>query len=424
MLAVAALGLLALLVGAPAAMAAAPTASGTTTDPAKAAAGYLARQLVGGDHYVFDFDGKTPDAGLTADGVFGMAAAKASGTALTAATGWLATNAGDYIDAAGAFGGPFPGSYAKLALVAEVTGGDPDAFGGLDLLGELTALECPAAGRADCAPTETGLFKNATKDGGFPNVVTQALAVLALSRSDASADQPDTAAVDFLVGQQCPNGGFPSLIPAAGATCVSDVDGTAFAVQGLVSAGRDGPAGKALNWLQSVRRPDGSFVGNGAPNANSTAVAVQALLAGGRDAAQSVGWLRARQVGCAGLPAQHGAVTYAGTFDKSALRATTQAAAALAGAPLTTLTSAGAAPDAPVLACAAPPSTSPTGSPTAPPTAPPTSPAAAPAGNPAPQPGLAATNGVSGSAVRLLAGLGAGLVVAGVAAILLVRRRA
>jgi Ca2+-binding RTX toxin-like protein len=103
---------------------------------------------------------RTPDARLTADGVFGRAAAKASGAALTAATNWLVANAAGYIDPTGTFGAPFPGSYAGLALVAEVTGRNPHSFGGLDLLSKLRELECRASGRADCAPAERRLFEN------------------------------------------------------------------------------------------------------------------------------------------------------------------------------------------------------------------------------------------------------------------------
>ena len=409
-LAAAALTAPALLLAAPAATA----APATTTEPAPAAAGYLARQLVGGTHYVFDFDGTTPDQGLTADGVFGMSAAKTSGTAIAAAAGWLAANSAGYIDAGNAFGGPFPGSYAKLALVAEVTGADPHAFGGVDLLANLRALECPATGRAECAGT-AGLFRNATPDGGYPNVVTQSLAILALVRSPRPADRPSDAAVDVLVGQQCVDGGFPSLFPTGGAACVSDVDGTGFAAQALVAAGRTAATTSALDWLTSVRRPDGSFVGNGTPNSNSTALAVQALAAGGRDATASVAWLRSRQVGCAGPAAQRGAVTYAGTFDATALRATAQAALGLAAVPLTTVTAAGAAPEAAVLACASPsPTASPTASPTGSPTAAPTS----------PRPGLPATSGIDGIATAWLAGIGGALVAAGAVALLATRRRA
>jgi LPXTG-motif cell wall-anchored protein len=391
-------------------------APATTSDPAAAAAGYLARQLTDGTHYVFDFDGTTPDYGLTADGVFGMAAAKVAGPAQAAATGYLAANAAGYIDSAGAFGGPFPGAYAKLALVAEVTGGDPHAFGGVDLVAALAALECPATGRPECAGTP-GLFRNSTADGGFPNVVTQALAVLALSRS-AAADHPDAAAVDFLAGRACPDGGFPALFPAAGADCVSDVDGTAYAVQGLEAAGRPAAANAALDWLVSVRQSDGSFDGSDVgPNTNSTAVAVQALIAGGRDAAASITWLQGRQIGCAGPAAQRGAVTYTGTFDGNALRATTQSATALAGQPLTTLTAAGSTADTPTLACAGTPTTAaptPTATHTvAPTTTPP----------PAAAPELPNTNGTDGRLTVLLGIVGVALVGGGTGILLATRRR-
>jgi hypothetical protein len=389
-------------------------AAGATGDPVQAAAGYLARQLVGGTHYVFDFDGTTPDAGLTADAVFSMAAARVAGTARTAATGWLAANSADYLDAAGVNGGPFAGSYAKLTLVAEVTGGDPHAFGGVDLLGKLRELECPATGRPECAG-QVGAFRNTTADGAF-NVVTQALAVIALTRSPVPADHPDAAAVDFLAGLHCPDGGFPVPVLAPGADCVSEVDGTAFAVQALVAAGRAEPAKAALDWLVSVRQPNGSFANKTEPNANSTAVAVQGLLAGGRDATSSVAWLRRQQVGCAGPAAQRGAVKFAATYDGQALRATTQATAALAGQSLITLTAGDSTPAAPLLACAAAPA------PTTPAPAPTTTPP--PAAAPSPGPGLAETNALTGTAVALLGALGAALVAAGAFALLLARRRA
>jgi hypothetical protein len=347
-----------------------------------------------------------------------MAAAKAAGTARLAATGWLAANSAGYIDVGNANGGPFAGAYAKLALVAEVTGGDPHAFGGVDLLGDLRALECPSVGRPECAGTP-GLFRNAIRDGGA-NVVSQALAVVALSRSPVAADHPDAAAVAFLVSQQCPDGGFPSLFPAAGAACVSDVDGAAFAVQGLLAAGRAEPAKAALDWLTSVRRADGSFAskdfttGEEVPNSNSTAVAVEALVAGGRNAASSIAWLRRQQVGCAGPAAQRGAVKFASTFNGQALRATAQATVALAGQSLITLTAAGSTPAGPLLACAAAPTTPAPTTPAA--TTPP--PAAAPA------PGLAETNALNGTTIGLLAAIGAALVAAGAASLLVVRRRA
>jgi hypothetical protein len=189
----------------------------------------------------------------------------------------------------------------------------------------------------------------------------------------------------------------------------------------MLAAGRN--VTKPLDWLQSVAKPDGSFTNaENTSNANSTGLAAQALAAGGRDAATSVRWLIGKQLGCTAPPARRGAITFDGTYDGGdPVLATAQALPGVIGAPLTTLTAAGAEADAPVLACAAPPSASPTPAVTSPARAPATT---TPAGNAAPQPGLAATNGVSGSAVRLLAGLGVGLVLTGSAVILLARRRA
>src|SRR2546423_516735 len=89
---------------------------------------------------------------------------------------------------------------APAPAAAQVPARAPHALGGLGLLGKLRVLECPAAGRPGCTAGEAGLFKSTTKDGGFPNVVTQALAVLALSRSTIAGDHPDDAAVAFLLG--------------------------------------------------------------------------------------------------------------------------------------------------------------------------------------------------------------------------------
>jgi cell division septation protein DedD len=408
--------------------AAAPTPPIPAADSAALAGGFLARQLVDGTHYVFA-GSDIADVGLTADGVFGMAAAHTAGAARTAATGYLADNAAGYADAAGSFGGPFPGSYAKLALVAEVTGGNPHAFGGLDLLAALRALECPAGAQGACAGTP-GLFRNATDDGGFPNVITQALAVLALARSSTAADHPSQAAVGYLLSQRCADGGFPTDLHAAGGPCTSEVDSTGFAVLGLVAAGADVSA--SLAWLRSVRAPDGSYAGVGdSPSANSAAMAAQAQLAAGEDASLTIGWLRSLQVGCEGTAEQRGAITLNGTFDDSAVRATTQAAVSVAGVALTTLTAAGGAEDAPALDCPAPPTSTPPTS-TAPASTPPAStppatpPATTPPAQPAPlphQPELADTNAADGGALVTLGALGAVLILAGAGAVVATRRR-
>jgi LPXTG-motif cell wall-anchored protein len=327
-------------------------APSTTTDPAPAAAGWLARQLTDGNHLESCFGAQCfPDYGLTADAVLGMASAKSSGTSIAAAATWLAANAAAYIGASDGTG-PYAGSYAKLALVAEATGNDPAAFGGVDLLAQLRAQQCPHAG---CVAGEEGAFKNTLPEGGFANDVTQSLAILALSRSTRPADTAAiAAAAAFLTRQQCaPASGFPTFFRTTG-TCTPDVDATAFAIQALLAGGLQ-PTG-AVNWLAAQRQPSGGFVGNGAVNANSTGVAVQALSAAGRDTTAAQAFMATLQMGCRAPTADRGAISYNGvaTFKTAtAVRATAQGIFGFTKAPLADLTTAGVAPATLTLACAA-----------------------------------------------------------------------
>ena len=99
-----------------------------------------------------------------------------------------------------------------------------------------------------------------------------------------------------------------------------------------------------------MQHSDGGF---GSPaNSNSTALATQALIAGHYGVHGAVAWLQRHQVGCSGLPSRRGAITFRGTYDASALLATSQAAAALARRPLAWIDGAGARAAAPILACA------------------------------------------------------------------------
>jgi hypothetical protein len=395
---------LALLGTAPAASAA------TTTAPAPAAAGWLATQLTDGNHFQVVI-GKQVflDQGLTADAVLAFDAAKVAQDAATRATTWLAIPdvlagyIGDGVTVSRA------GQLGKAALVAEAQGLDPAAFGGRDLLGELRALQAASGRFSDKFSTEPG-------DGDFSSSFSQSLAVLALHRA-GGAGVP-AAAVDFLAGSQCPDGGFPQSFGED--TCSSSTEATGIVVQALLAAGRTGPVGSALNWLASVQRPDGGFAVDGAPkaeeNANFTALAGQGLRAGGRTAAadRAVGYLLARQVGCAGQAADRGAVASSATgFDPgTAPRATAQAVTALAGVGLADISATGAAGPAPRLACATP---TPTATPTTPhPTTPHTTVPAAPGaggGGTLPATGTP-TGALTGIAVLLLAA-GGGLLVLG-----------
>lgn len=396
----------ALVLAAAAPASAAPATAASTTDPGEAAAGWLARQFSGGNHLESCFGAQCfPDYGLTADAVFGLASAKVAGGSISRATAWLAANAAAYIGATDGTG-PYPGSYAKLALVAEVTSRDPATFGGIDLLSRLRDLQCPHAG---CTAGQDGAFRNALPDGGFANDVTQSLAILALSRSARPADRAAVpAAAAFLNRQQCtPTAGFPTYFRTAG-TCTSDVDPTAFAVQALLAAGTR-PTG-AVSWLAAQRQPSGGFVGNGVANANTTGLAVEALSAAGRDTGASQAFIGRLQIGCAGAVADRGAISYDGpaTFKTAtAVRATPQGILGLTKVPLATLAATGASAVVPVLNCAVPPSPAPTPAPSV------------IAGRVSPGGQLAAT----GTDLRPLLGAGAGCVLLGLALLALARRR-
>ncbi|WP_026423895.1 peptidase [Actinokineospora inagensis] len=319
----------------------APVAQAAPTHiPNQAAAGWLARQLVDGDHMVTEFGGVTyPDQGLTIDVVLALAATRTADDHGAAALTWLSRPdvLGGYT---GTDGESYAGATAKTALAVEVRGGNPASFGGVDLIARLRSLQTPA-----------GRFSDVSAYGDYSNTITQSLAVIALGRTHAGAP---AKAVDFLVAAQCADGGFP--VAFGSATCVSDTDATGFVVQALAAAHRS--TGSALDWLVARQQSGGgiaSGAGNGTPNANSTALALQAFQAGYRvlPGLRARAYLLTLRVTCSGPAAARGAIAYdTNGFDAAtAARATPQAALALSARPLSTLTAAGSSDDAPTLAC-------------------------------------------------------------------------
>lgn len=315
---------------------------GTTTDPARAAAGWLAGELVDGERIVneeFGFD----DAGLTADVVLALASAGVAADTIDSATDWLVGAAGDYT-------GPssdsvFAGASAKLALVLHATGRDARDVGGLDLVAQLLDRE-----QAD------GRFTDDSEFGDFSSTLTQALAVLALTRIDGV--EPSQAAVDFLLSQRCEDGGFRFAPDAE--DCTSAVDTTAFVVQALSALGGEQAAtaiADAADWLESVQTDTGGFTdaaaGDEAPaaNANSTGLAAVALAIAQRpaalDAARAL--LTSLQAGCDD-PAP-GSIQFDATDGGDRDRATSQAILGLTGVGLDTVSAAGASSTMPVLDC-------------------------------------------------------------------------
>ena len=321
---------------------AAPAAAPRTVLPDDAAAGWLARQLVDGDHLETSFGGTSfPDQGLTIDGVLAFSAAKVAGSAASAATAWLARP--DNIDAytGGGAEESYAGPTAKLMLLAEVRGANPRSFGGVDLRSRLLDLLTPS-----------GRFSDRSAFGDFSNAFGQSYAIVALTRNGGAP----ASAVTFLTGRQCADGGFP--VDFATLPCVGDVDATALVAQALRSAGRTAAANRAAAWLVSEQQSGGGFAagdGTGTANANSTGVAGQALADSGRvvPAVRAGLFLARLQVRCSGPVADRGAIPFdrSGFDPATATRATAQAVLGLTGVGLSRLSAAGSQPGAPVLAC-------------------------------------------------------------------------
>ncbi len=315
---------------------------GTTTDPARAAAGWLAGELVDGERIVneqFGFD----DAGLTADVVLALASAGVAADTITSATDWLVSAAADYTGPA--MDGVFAGATAKLALVLHVTERDARQVGGLDLVAQLLDRE-----QAD------GRFTDDSEFGDFSSTLTQALAVLALTRIDGV--EPSQAAVDFLLDQSCEDGGF-RFDPDA-EDCTSAVDTTSFAVQALSALGGETAAADisdAADWLESVQTDSGGFTdaaaGDDPPpaNANSTGLAAVALAIAQRPDAVAAAResLTALQDGCDGD--QPGSIRFDELDGGDRDRATSQAILGLTGIGLDAVSASGASTSVPVFDC-------------------------------------------------------------------------
>ncbi|MFJ5881658.1 peptidase [Kitasatospora cineracea] len=313
-----------------------------TLRPDAAAAGWLAGQLVDGDHLESSFGGVSyPDQGLTVDAVLAFAAAEVSDDAAARATAWLARPANLAGYAGDGAGESYAGATAKLAFAAEVRGADPAAFGGVDLVARLRALQQPS-----------GRFSDLSQWGDYSNSLGQSYALLALARTPGGAP---AAAVGFLAGAQCADGGFP--VAFGQPVCTADPDATALAAQALAATGRGAAARAGLSWLVAHQGADGSLAAAGAAagNANSTGLAAQALLTGGRPVAgvRAWGFVHSLQAGCGAPAADRGAVAYdaTGLDPATAPRATAQAVLGLSGAPLAGLSAHGARAAAPVLAC-------------------------------------------------------------------------
>ena len=279
-------------------------ASGASTKSAN----WLARQLQDGlvvSEYK-DQDGhwqQYTDHGLTLDVYYAFGQLDAKAPKRAAILDALEPVMHDYVDA---YGTRYAGAIGKLLTAVEAAGRNPRTYGDEDLVAGLEALVVTAG-------DETGRAKDDGDFGDSSNTFGQAYVATALAGANSSlADEATT----FLLKQQCAAGFFRENMESSDFTCDSgaagestpSVDATATAALAALDLAFDGPQQTraaasqafqdALSWLASKQKADGSFVGNGTRNTNSTGLAASVLAAGGkgRKAARAAEWIQQFQV--------------------------------------------------------------------------------------------------------------------------------
>lgn len=271
--------------------------SATAASPQAEAASTWLAGLVGPDGSVDSPYSGLPSLTWTANVALSLATTGNEPEALRRALDHLAANVDGYI----AEGTSDPaGRISWLILLVDATGGDPEAFGGHDLVADLQARYGVA---------EAGLY--GVVDDYTP-VTNQSLALLALTAAEATVP---AAAVSWLVDQQCTSpfsaagawegyrapsgGGLEACEESTSLNFTSaDSNSTAFAVEALAALGQSDPIAPALAWLNAMQDGDGTSSAAGgfgqrpgdAADPNSTAVVIQALVAAGQDPA-AAGWL-------------------------------------------------------------------------------------------------------------------------------------
>jgi hypothetical protein len=236
------------------------------TDPAAAATcalRYLAAQQAA--------DGSVGgQAGVTADYIFGAAAAGFDPTKLKASSGKTAF---DFLEAG--IGGSLGNAalVAKEALAAIDGKLDPTAFGSSDLLSALDAT-----------------YSASTHAYGDGQTYTQSLAILALTAAGNSSHPLPAAAVAELISVQDTDGSwdYQGIKDAAGG---GDTNSTAVAIQALIAAGKpasDASITKALAYFAAQQLSDGGFPYSDAfppafSDPDSDANVIQGLVAAGEN---------------------------------------------------------------------------------------------------------------------------------------------
>jgi hypothetical protein len=257
-------------------------------------AGWLSRQLQGGlvvSEYK-DQNGhwqQYTDHGLTLDVYYALGQLDTRAAKRAAILDALEPVMHDYVDA---FGTRYAGAIGKLLTAVEAASRNPRTYGDEDLVAGLEALVVTSG-------DEAGRAKDDSDFGDSSNTFGQAYVATALAGASSSlADEATT----FLLKQQCAAGYFRENMQSSDFTCdggtggqsAPSVDATATAALAAFALAFAGPQQTrpaaarafrdAVSWLVSKQRANGSFVGNGTQNTNSTGLAASVLLAAGKTA--------------------------------------------------------------------------------------------------------------------------------------------
>ena len=255
-----------------------------TDDPDAAAdfgAGWLSREVTAEGFVPSPTDASQPDYTNTANAVLAFAAAGVAANQAEAALDYLEAHLDEAVQVGGA---DAPGPLATLILAVDALGDDPRNFAGEDLVQRLLDTQ-------QTEGNDAGLF--GSQDPTFDGAFRQGLSLMALASVGVSND----AAVQWLVEQQCGDGGWTAYRADTAVPCPPrspstftgpDSNSTAAALRGLAGNLAE-PVQRAVAFLESTQGTDGGWAYIPAPeqesDPNSTALVIQALIAADIDPA-------------------------------------------------------------------------------------------------------------------------------------------